>query len=93
MLKSALKAEAKKSKKPGKRWCARAKNWESKSRWQESVPNVLAVCSYLYAQCVASGRAPLVIDCCYSSKEKVFFRTFGLRSSSISQSEFIILTN
>jgi hypothetical protein len=59
----------------------------------KSVPNELAVCSYLYAQCVASGRAPLVIDCCYSSKGKVFFRTFGLRPSSISQSEFIILTN
>jgi hypothetical protein len=42
------KAEAKKSKKPGKRWYARAKNWESKRRWQESVPNELAVCSYLY---------------------------------------------
>jgi hypothetical protein len=56
----------------------------------KSVPNELAVCSYLYAQCVASGRALLVIDCCYSSKEKVFFRTFGLRPSSISQSEFII---
>jgi hypothetical protein len=71
----------------------RAKNWESKSRWQESVPNVLAVRSYLYAKYVASGRAPLVIDCCYSSKEKVFFRTFSLRPSSISQSEFFILTN
>jgi hypothetical protein len=45
------------------------------------------------SQCAASGRAPLVIDCCYSSIEKVFFRTFGLRPSSISQSEFIILTN
>jgi hypothetical protein len=54
---------------------------------------MLAVRSYLYVQCVASGRALLVIDCCYSSKEKVFFRTFGLRPSSISQSEFIILTN
>jgi hypothetical protein len=32
-----------------------------------------------------------VIDCCYSSKGKVFFRTFGLRPSSISQSEFVIL--
>jgi hypothetical protein len=71
----------------------RTKNWESKSRRQESVPNVLAVRSYLYAQYVASGRAPLVIDYCYSSKKKVFFRTIGLRPSSISQSEFIILTN
>jgi hypothetical protein len=72
---------------------------------KKSVPNMLAVCSYLYdqcvasrraslvIQCVASGRAPFFIDCCYSSKEKVFFRTFGLRPSSISQSEFIILTN
>jgi hypothetical protein len=71
----------------------RTKNWESKSKRQESVSNVLAVRSYLYDQYVASGRAPLVIDYCYSSKEKVFFRTFGLRPSSISQSEFIILTN
>jgi hypothetical protein len=54
---------------------------------------MLAVRSYLYAQYVASGRAPLVIDYCYSNKEKEFVRTFGLRPSSISQSEFIILTN
>jgi hypothetical protein len=59
----------------------------------KSVPSELAVCSYLYAYGVASGRVPLVIDCCYSSKGKVFFRTFGLGPSSISQSEFIILTN
>jgi hypothetical protein len=43
----------------------------------KSVPNELVVCSYLYAECVASWRAPLVIDCCYSSEGKVFFRTFG----------------
>jgi hypothetical protein len=59
----------------------------------KSVPNELAMCSYLYVQRVASGRALLVIVCCYSSKGKVFFRTFGLRPSSISQYEFIILTN
>jgi hypothetical protein len=47
----------------------------------KSVPNPLAVCSYLHAWCVARERAPLVIDCCYSSKGKVFFRTFGLRPS------------
>jgi hypothetical protein len=34
---------------------------------------------------------PSVIDCCYSSKGKVFFRTFGLRPSSMLQSEFVIL--
>jgi hypothetical protein len=32
-----------------------------------------------------------VIDCCYSSKGKVFFWTFGLRPSSRSQPEFVIL--
>jgi hypothetical protein len=36
-------------------------------------------------------RVPSVIDCCYSSKGKVFFRTFGLRPSSMLQSEFVIL--
>jgi hypothetical protein len=55
------------------------------------VPNELAVVTYLYTQGIASGRVPLAIDCCYSSKRKVFFRTFGLEPSSISQSEFIIL--
>jgi hypothetical protein len=63
------------------------------SRWQESMQNELAVGSYLYAKGVASGRVPLVIDACYSIKGKVFLRTFGLGPSSISQSEFIILTN
>jgi hypothetical protein len=54
---------------------------------------VLGVSSYLYAQRAPSWRAPAVIDYCYSSKGKVFFRTFGLGPSSISQSEFVILTN
>jgi hypothetical protein len=58
-----------------------------------NVPNVLGVSSYLYAQCAPDWRAPSVIDCCYSSKGKVFFRTFGLGPSSILQSEFVILTN
>jgi hypothetical protein len=35
--------------------------------------------------------APSVIDCCYSSKGKVFFQTFGLRPSSMSQPGFVIL--
>jgi hypothetical protein len=34
---------------------------------------------------------PSAIDCCYYSKGKVFFWTFGLRPSSMSQSEFVIL--
>jgi hypothetical protein len=58
-----------------------------------SVSNVLGVSSYLYAQRAPSWRAPAIIDCCYSSKGKVFFWTFGLGSSSISQSDFVILTN
>ena len=62
----------------------------SESRWQESVPNEFAEWPYLYAQCVESWKTPLVSECCYSSKGKVFFRTFGSRPSSISQSEFII---
>ena len=36
-------------------------------------------------------KTPLVSECCYSSKGKVFFRTFGLKPSSMSQSKFIIL--
>jgi hypothetical protein len=60
---------------------------------QNSVSNVLRVGSYLYAQCAPSWRAPSVINYCYSSKGKVFFWTFGLGPSSISQSEFVILTN
>jgi hypothetical protein len=55
--------------------------------------NAADVRSYLYAQCAADWRGPSVIDYCYSSKGKVFFRTFGLRPSSMSQSEFVILTN
>jgi hypothetical protein len=57
------------------------------------VPNKLGMSSYLYTQCVENWRVPLVKDCCYSSKEKVFFRTFGLMPSSISQYEFIIIAN
>jgi hypothetical protein len=49
------------------------------------------VSSYLYARRALNWRVPPVIDCCYSSKGKVFFRTFGLRPSSMSQSEFVIL--
>jgi hypothetical protein len=52
---------------------------------------VLGVSSYLYDRHAPNWRVPFVIDCCYSSKGKVFFRTFGLRPSSISQSEFVIL--
>jgi hypothetical protein len=48
---------------------------------------------YLYAQCIATWWALSIIDYCYYSKEKVFFGTFGLRPSSMSQSEFVILTN
>jgi hypothetical protein len=35
---------------------------------------------------------PVHIDCCYSSKGKLFFRTFGLRPSSMSQPKFVILS-
>jgi hypothetical protein len=49
--------------------------------------------SYLYAWRFATWRAPFVIDCCYSSKGKVFFRTFSLRPSFTSQSEFIVITS
>jgi hypothetical protein len=56
-----------------------------------SVPNEVGVSSYLYARHGPNWRVPSVIDCCYSSKGKVFFRTFGLRTSFISQSEFVIL--
>jgi hypothetical protein len=47
--------------------------------------------SYLYARHAPNWGAPTIIDGCYSSKGKVFFRTFGLRPSSMSQSEFVIL--
>jgi hypothetical protein len=52
---------------------------------------VVGASSYLYAHHAPNWGAPSVIDCCYSSKGKVFFRTFGLRPLSISQSEFVIL--
>jgi hypothetical protein len=45
---------------------------------------------YLYTHYVENWRVPLVKDCCYSSKGKVFFRTFGSKPPSISQYEFII---
>jgi hypothetical protein len=49
-------------------------------------------CEFLFIRSARSKLgAPSVIDCCYSSKGKVFFQTFGLRPSSMSQSEFIIL--
>jgi hypothetical protein len=35
---------------------------------KKSVPNMLAVCSYLHDQCVASRRAPLVIQCVASGR-------------------------
>jgi hypothetical protein len=56
---------------------------------RNNVSNAAGVSPYLYAQCAANWRAPSVIDDCYSSKGKVFFRTFGLRPSSILQSEFV----
>ena len=62
----------------------------SGSGWPESVLNEFAVWPYLYARCVESWKTPLVSECCYSSKGKVFFRTFGIKPSFISQSEFII---
>jgi hypothetical protein len=62
-----------------------------KASGTSSVSNVVGVSSYLYAQHTPNWGAPSVIDCCYSSKGKVFFRTFGLRPSSISQFEFVIL--
>jgi hypothetical protein len=85
-----LNPKLRKFKKLSNCWKARAKK-SSKSK--AGVPNVLGVSSYLYAQHAPSWRAPSVIDCCYSSKGKVFFRTFGLGPSSISQSKFVILTN
>jgi hypothetical protein len=56
-----------------------------------SVSNAFAVWPYLYAKCVETSKTPLVSECCYSSKGKVFFRTFGVKPSSRSQSKFIIL--
>jgi hypothetical protein len=63
----------------------------SGSGWPESVSNEFAVCPYLYAKSVENSKTPLVSDCCYSSKGKVFFRTFGVKPSSRSQSEFVII--
>jgi hypothetical protein len=69
--------------------CKELKIRKARANGKESMLKMVAVCSYLYAKSVASDRVPLVIDCCYSSKGKVFFRTFGIRPSSISQYEFI----
>ena len=63
----------------------------SGSSWPESVSNEFAVWPYLYAKCVENSKTPLVSECCYSSKGKVFFRTFGVKPSSMSQSKFVIL--
>jgi hypothetical protein len=41
----------------------------------------------------ATWQALLVIDFRYSNEGKVFLRTFVLRPSFMSQSEFIIITN
>ena len=41
-------------------------------------------------QCIATWRAPFVIDFRYSNEGKVFFRAFGLRPSFTSQSEFVV---
>jgi hypothetical protein len=49
------------------------------------------VSPYLYVSMVQNGGPLSVIDCCYSSKGKVFFWNFGLRPSSMSQSKFVIL--
>ena len=46
---------------------------------------------FIYTIGTLQIEGPSVIDCCYSSKGKVFFQTFGLRPSSMSQSEFVIL--
>jgi hypothetical protein len=62
-----------------------------KANGTSSVPNVVGASSYLYAQHAPNRGAPFVIDCCYSSKGKVFFWTFGLKPSSMLQPEFVIL--
>jgi hypothetical protein len=82
-----------KSKKPSSCWQAKAKKLNKAKQAASNVPNVLGVSSYLYTQRAPSWRAPSVIESCYSSKGKVFFRTFDLEPSSISQFEFVILTN
>jgi hypothetical protein len=48
---------------------------------------------HIYTPSALQLGAPFVIDFRYSSEGKVFFRTFGLRPSFTSQSEFIIITN
>ena len=53
--------------------------------------NEFAVCPYLYAKSVENSKTPLISDCCYSSKGKLFFRTFGVKPSFTSQSKFVIL--
>jgi hypothetical protein len=58
---------------------------------QAAYQNIADVSSYLYSQHAPNWGASSVIDYCYSSKGKVFFRTFGLRPSSMSQFEFVIL--
>ena len=63
----------------------------SGSSWPESVSNEFAVWPYLYAKSVENSKTPFVSECCYSSKGKVFFRTFGVKPSSMSQSKFVIL--
>jgi hypothetical protein len=63
----------------------------SGSGWPESVLNEFAVWPYLYAKGVENSKTPLVSECCYSSKGKVFFRTFGVKPSSKLQSKFVIL--
>jgi hypothetical protein len=60
---------------------------------RNGVSNVAGVGSYLYAQCLAIQWTSSVIDYCHSNKGKVFFRTFGLRPSFMSQSEFVVITN
>jgi hypothetical protein len=42
--------------------------------------NAAGVSSYLYAQRATNWRAPSVIDCCYSSKRKVFFLDLWLKA-------------
>jgi hypothetical protein len=44
-------------------------------------------------KCIATWWALYVIDFCYSSEEKMFFRTFGKRPSFTSQSEFVKCKN
>jgi hypothetical protein len=57
----------------------------------QAVYQMRSVRALIYTQRAPNQGAPLVIDCCYSSKGKVFFRAFGFGLSSISQSKFVIL--